>query len=369
MPRKPSNATGIREIAEALSISIGTVDRALHGRVGISSKTAARVLKMAEEIGYRPNQAARSLKMHRRLRIAVHLPRQIASFFDPLRAGIQKAAHSAIGVQADLDFEIYPRLGHGDVELLEAAIDREYDGIIMTPGDPSRIDAILAKIAASGTAVVCIASDAPRSKRLGSVSVDAFTSGAIAAELLGRTLPLGGPVATITGDLTTLDHADKLKGFAATLATLTPGLSLLPTLESHESPDEAYRQTLLLFSRRARPVGIYISTANSMPVLKALRERRLLGKVQVVTTDLFPAIVPLIESGHILATLYQRPYAQARVAFEIMTRHLLDGVKPRSITKLAPHIILRSNLHLFTDYMHEVEEPNANSMLDSLQRF
>jgi LacI family transcriptional regulator len=355
MQSKSSNSAGIREIAEALSISIGTVDRALHARPGVSAKTAARVLKMAEQLAYRPNQAARSLKMHRRLRIAVHLPRQIASFFDPLRRGIQKAAVSAIGVQADLEFEIYPRLGHGDIELLEAAIERRYDGIIMTPGDPAKVDPILSRLAASGTAVVCIASDAPHSKRIGSVAVDAFTSGAIAAELLGRTLPLGGPVATITGDLTTLDHADKLRGFAATLATLSPGLSLLPALESHESPEEAYRQTSMLFSRRVRPVGIYISTANSVPVLNALRERRLLGKVQIVTTDLFPAIVPLIESGQILATLYQRPYAQARVAFEMMTRYLLDGAITRHSTKLAPHIILRSNLHLFTDYMHEDE--------------
>jgi DNA-binding LacI/PurR family transcriptional regulator len=53
----------IKDIAQALGISIGTVDRALHGRSDVSPKTRARVLKKAEQIGYRPNIAARSLKL------------------------------------------------------------------------------------------------------------------------------------------------------------------------------------------------------------------------------------------------------------------------------------------------------------------
>ena len=49
---------GIKEIARALGISIGTVDRVLHNRPGVSLKTKARVLDMAEQIGYKPNLAA-----------------------------------------------------------------------------------------------------------------------------------------------------------------------------------------------------------------------------------------------------------------------------------------------------------------------
>ena len=59
---KHGKAAGIRDIAEALGTSIGTVDRALHGRSGVSARTKARVLRMAEQLGYKPNIAARSLK-------------------------------------------------------------------------------------------------------------------------------------------------------------------------------------------------------------------------------------------------------------------------------------------------------------------
>ena len=46
---------GIKAIAEALGISIATVDRVLHQRDRISEKTRTRVLSMAAQLDYKPN--------------------------------------------------------------------------------------------------------------------------------------------------------------------------------------------------------------------------------------------------------------------------------------------------------------------------
>src|SRR6202453_4833281 len=344
---KNGKAAGIRDIAEALGTSIGTVDRALHGRSGVSPRTKARVLRMAEQLGYKPNIAARSLKLNRNVRIAAVFPREIAAFFDPLRGGIQAAADEAVGMQLRLEFIDYPRLGSGDVAALESAAAKKYDGILFTPGRPRELAGVIRRIVGQGTAMLCVASDAPDSGRIASVTVDAYISGALAAEILSHKLQAPSRVATITGDLATFDHAEKLRGFAATLAVLAPHLTLLPVVESHESPEEAYRQSITLLKAKARPDAIYISTANSLPVLRALEELKLLGRVQVIATDLFPELVPLLESGKVLATLYQRPEAQGKTAFETLIAHLTDKDKPVKVHRFAPHIILRSNLPLF----------------------
>jgi LacI family transcriptional regulator len=346
----------IKDIAHALGISIGTVDRALHGRSDISLATRARVLKKAEELGYKPNIAARSLKLNRRLRIGVYFPREIASFFDALRAGVRAAAAASTGVNVELVFRTFPRLDEGDLELLKADHSERFDGILVTPGNPDHIGPTLNEIAHRGIPVLCVASDAPRTERIASVAADAHASGAIAAELFSRTIHKAGHLATFAGELTTLDHAEKLRGFAANLAVFAPHLSLLPAVESHERPSMAYRQSLSLLSRKPYPLGIYISTANSLPVLKALEEKKLLGEVQVITTDLFPELLPYIESGKVVATLYQRPFAQGKTALELLLRYLVQGAAPEPVTRLAPHIILRSNLSLFTGYLQERED-------------
>jgi LacI family transcriptional regulator len=347
MNDKPSTFAGIKEIAKALGISIGTVDRALHARPGVSTGTRERVLKMAEKLHYRPNVAARTLKLNRRLRVGVFLPEQIALFFDRIRDGIRAGRDAGGGIGVDLVFHSYPRLGDGELEVIEKSDWQGFDGIIMAPGNPAQLAPLLAKLEAKHIPVAFVATDAARLPRLVSITSDETVSGGIAADLLGRVISSPAPVATITGDLRIQGHAEKLRGFAASLATLSPHLSLLPAIESHELPADAYRGAVELFKKHPDLGGLYINTANSLPVLRALEESGRLGKVQVITTDLFPELVPFIEDGMVLASLYQRPFAQGKAAFEMLTRYLTNKVPPKQFVRLTPHIVLRSNLGMF----------------------
>jgi LacI family transcriptional regulator len=343
-----SGPVGIRQIADTLDISIGTVDRALHGRPGVSARTRERVLKLAQKLNYTPNLAARTLKLNRHVRIGVLLPEQIASFYDELRDGIRAAAaHAAHGATVDLTFHSYPRLGHGDLELLESLNWRQFDGIILAPGNPARMDPLARAAEEENKAIVYVTTDAPRTHRLASIAVEATISGGIAAELLGQVIQTPEPVAAITGDLRIHDHAEKLRGFAASLATLAPHLRLLSAVESHESPEDAHAASLKLLKSNPDLGGIYINTANSLPVIRAIEESGRLGKIRVIATDLFPEIMSAIEAGHVFASLYQRPFTQGRMAFELLNRYFMTGVQPERMIRLNPHIVLRSNLSLF----------------------
>jgi LacI family transcriptional regulator len=50
-----------KTLARMCGVSVGSVDRALHNRPGISEQTKAKILKTAEAVGYRPHLPARSL--------------------------------------------------------------------------------------------------------------------------------------------------------------------------------------------------------------------------------------------------------------------------------------------------------------------
>jgi len=204
--------------------------------------------------------------------------------------------------------------------------------------------------------MMCVGSDAPNTERVGSVAVHAYISGAVAAELLAHKLTHRANVAVFSGELFTLDHAEKLRGFAATLAVQAPHLTLLPALESHERPRDAYRQAMALMQDEGCPEGLYISTANSMPVLKALEELDLLGKTQVVTTDLFQQLIPLLEVGKIVATMYQRPYTQGKIAFENLVAYLMKETTSHTAVRLPPHVVFRSNLPLFSSHVLDTDD-------------
>lgn len=355
--QKSSERAGIREIAYALGISIGTVDRALHGREGVSAQMRDRVLKMARKLNYSPNIAARNLKLNRRFRVGVFLPEQIAFFFDQMRSGIKSAVDAGVATNVDVVFHSYPRLLDGDIEAMESAKWRQFDGIVLAPGNPAKVSSICRAAEKENKPIVFVATDAPRMHRLSSVAVESTVSGGIAAELLGQLIPGSHEVIAITGDLKIHDHAEKLRGFAASLATLAPHLTMLPAIESHEFVRDAHRAALRVLKEHTGLRGIYINTANSLPVIEALEESGKAGKVKVIATDFFPEMAQFIDSGLVFATLHQRPFTQGRMAFEALSRYLVSGSMPQSSIRLAPHIVLRSNLPLFLDaYSPEYKE-------------
>src|SRR4026208_396204 len=128
MPRGKTELTGrnkppgIREVAKSLGVSIGTVDRALHNRPGINEQTRRRILQRTKALGYRPNLAARFLVSQKQLRIGVNLPREIASFFDLVREGIQEAVRSVEISHVRVIHRFHPGLGEGEKEALAEAL-------------------------------------------------------------------------------------------------------------------------------------------------------------------------------------------------------------------------------------------------------
>ena len=202
-----------------------------------------------------------------------------------------------------------------------------------------------------------MASDAPRSSRLACISVDAYVSGGMAAELLGMRLPNGGAVVPYHRRS---EHSGSCRQAAWVRRQLShrgPQLSLLPAIESHERPKDAYQATL-----DCSPANLAPRESTSAPRTAFLFCRHWSKSVfweryRSSRTDLFPELIRHIESRKVLATIYQRPFTQGKVALETLIRYLVEGVKPPPSTKLAPHIVLRSNLGLFLD---QVSGPDEN---------
>lgn len=65
---------GVKEIAKRADISIATVDRVLHNRVGVSLKTKTKIEGIIKELNYKPNILARRLASKEILKFVVLIP-------------------------------------------------------------------------------------------------------------------------------------------------------------------------------------------------------------------------------------------------------------------------------------------------------
>ena len=349
------------DLADELGVSTGTVHRALHNHRGVSPLTRTRVGQMAKSMGYQPNLAARYLSRRQRSRISVNTLKGTTSFWDDVRAGIRKEAESLSMGSVEIEYRTYPRLGEGEAEAFEEAVRSGANGIITFPSRPQLMRTWMRRAMRAQIPVVCVATDAPSTGRLAVVSIDTMVSGSLAADLLGRLLQGKGKLAVTLSDLAITEHAEKCKAFEETLKMYYPEMLLVETVEEHDINTEAYEKCHRLFTTHPDLAGIYVSTEASIPVIEAARDTGILPRLAIITTDLFPALVPHIRAGRVLATIFQRPYTQGRMAFRVLYEFLMQGTCPAYQVTLSPHLVMRGNLDFFLQRQTEESKSDETS--------
>ena len=348
------NKKGIPEIARMANVSIGTVGRALLGRKGVSQSTRQRILSLAEAIGYRPNLAARALsKARTHIRVGVCIPRELHYYFDQLRDGILDEARCFEHLGIELSLRYTEHLGVGEADRVSELVAEGVQTIILAPGEPEGLVPVINEAESKGIRVICVDSDVQASSRSTVVSVDAKVSGSMAAELMGRFLDPCAEVAMITGMSNVELHRQKAAGFCELFPQLCERGKVVEVVDTLDEEDDPMRKCFALLERRKSIRGIYVRTGNCLPICRAISVLGLVGKVVLITTDLFREMIPYFENGAIQASINGRPYLQGQLAMRLLVDHLVWGHSLPSHYHLNPQVVLRSNLHLFREVKPE----------------
>jgi len=118
----------VEDVARAAGVSLMTVSRAINGREGLGEETRARILALAQEMGYHPSQIARSLATRQTATIGLVVPDVSNPFFAQIARGAEDAAYES-------GYNVYLLNGAEDLARERAALDslwqNEVDGVIL----------------------------------------------------------------------------------------------------------------------------------------------------------------------------------------------------------------------------------------------
>lgn len=180
-PSGRSKKATLHDVAAVAGVSPRTVSRVVNDEDGFSEDTRTRVREVIEQLGYRPNLAARSLVTQRTHTIGLALTALTDPFFPELADAIMRSARdrnrtiflSQTEDEADLQRDV-----------LDSLLARQVDAIISFPAYGS--EAQIRSIAASGVPVVVIDHHIHH-PRIGIVRSDIVRGARFAVEhLMGR---------------------------------------------------------------------------------------------------------------------------------------------------------------------------------------
>ena len=333
------------------NVSVGTVDRALNNRAGISPQTRERILAIAQQLGYSPNLTARALSFGKSsIRVGLCIPREIHYFYDQIHAGFQDEAqrHQHIGLQTF--YRPVKTLQSPLKPAVRELLDSKVDAIVFTPGQARQVAPLISELEHEhNVRVVCVASDDSQSARSTAICVDPVVNGSVAAELMAKLTPAGSKVAVLTGNFDTEDHAAKVRAFSTRFPVECRDGRIVETIEGFEDEEEIRRKTVKLLRTHDDLAGIYITTVNCMPVCQAVEAAQKGGKLRIISTDVFPEVSPFFIRNTLSAAIYQNPFRQGQLALQLIVDHFITG-RPFPLSfHLNPVIALRSNLTLFRE--------------------
>ncbi len=121
----------LKDVAMAAGVSVSAVSKALLGKAEINPKTAEKIIRVAAEIGYYPNSAARSLRLGKTCRIGVILPNFTNAYSGILR-GCEETAKRFGYTTVVLNYDDDDAL---EIERINTLISMPVDGILAVPAD------------------------------------------------------------------------------------------------------------------------------------------------------------------------------------------------------------------------------------------
>lgn len=124
----------IYDVAREAGVSLATVSRVINGSSVVREKTKQKVLKVIDELDFKPNQVARGLATSKTTTIAIIFPQSLFAHVKNMIGGIGDA-----GRHLDYNITIYTTDDIGDDDtvgdVLEKVIKTRADGVILFNND------------------------------------------------------------------------------------------------------------------------------------------------------------------------------------------------------------------------------------------
>jgi LacI family transcriptional regulator len=170
----------IRDVAKKAKVSVSTVSHALNGYSDVSESTRRHILKIAEELNYKPSMMARGLVSGKSNLIGVLLPAITPSFWASILEGIEEVLQEHGYVMAFSNYST----GEHIIEQLEAMRLNNVEAIICATYDSlSLVEEALYAVTTKGIPVVTVTGSSSLYD-IPYVKVDEFLGGVLATKHL-----------------------------------------------------------------------------------------------------------------------------------------------------------------------------------------
>ena len=333
----------LHDVARSAGVSYSTADRVLNGRGGVAEKSAQRVLRAIEDLGYQRDIHAANLSRRRNYRFLFLLPRGDHGFFTVLHEALVRETARRLADRLVITHREVPAFDAGALAAELGAINPgDYDCVALIGVDSTDLHKAITRLVESSLPVITLVSDSASDLRQSYIGIDNVIAGRTAGRLMRLThRDRGGKILPILGTMGVRDHRDRLQGAAEVITSTGSGLQILPPIEVQDRPEIMLGRLSDILQGDPDITGIYSIGGGNRGLIEFLDG--IAGPRPVaVLHELTPHSRAALERGVIDAVIDQKPAEEISRAIDAL-RAIADDL-PVPDSRVVPTIYLADNL-------------------------
>ncbi|MFH6985111.1 LacI family DNA-binding transcriptional regulator [Marinoscillum luteum] len=313
----------IKDIAQMAGVSVGTVDRVLHGRGKVSKDAQQKVEDVLNRTGYKPNLIARTLGSNKTLKITALLPDPAQDDYWALaEAGILQSIEEWSYYDVEINCIFFDLYNPGSFKTTtDVVLESKPDGILIAPVFHHESIELLAQLKAHSIPYVLFNTNIPEADPLCFIGQNLVHSGKVAGELLSLA---GGTRRTIMS-LHIYENRDNSVHLMAKEHGLRQYFQEQPyevislDLSTPHEVEDHIREAIL----NPDLLGIFVTTSKGTYIVAQILEKYSLEHIRLVGYDLLEENLRYLKKGTIDFLINQNPKRMAKIGVNHLVNHLL----------------------------------------------
>jgi DNA-binding LacI/PurR family transcriptional regulator len=289
----------LHDVAKAAKVSTASVSRFINGPSSVSGKIASRIKAAIEELGYRIDSSARSLKTGKFGRVRIISPATGPFYWEIISAIAYSLSPSGYGI--DITFTREPKYRRNDRNGL--LTKRNVDGTVIFPLRTNEDDEFIKQLVEAGECFVVIDREMDR-ENVHQITINDYDIGCTAARLF---LERGHTQFLFIKGSDDLDSAhERLRGFKDALHARDIALEADRIIEGKYNPEVTFRLVEEGIDRFPEFTAVFASNdLSAIAFTKAAFEQKRLQSpldysiISVDDSDYIPYFLPQISSFHL----------------------------------------------------------------------
>lgn len=350
-----NNNLGIKELARLAEVSIGTVDRVLHNREGVSSATKEKVLKIVEETGYKKNVLASRLKLAsiKTIKIAILVPKATSNinYWNLPLEGVTSAVEELkdLGVTSDIFyFDLLNPESFSN--RYDEILTEEYDGLVTVPFFERESNVLLEQAKAKKIPVVFVDTERELNLAANFINQNSFSAGKVAGRMLHGML--GNDACYVVVNILNqrgkqINNLQREDGFRAFFAENTPEATTDIRVINHPLQNSVeLTDGMKKILNENNAFGIFVTNARAFLLPELLKQFKI-NNTRIIGFDLNPRNVSYLKSGEIDFLINQKPEYQGYSAVKGIYKYLTEKDNSLLNLQIPVEIVVKENVDYY----------------------